>query len=89
MALRDLIEEEIRLGRLNPQWTTTDLVNNRVLLDEFEISTLRTDPPNRSTSLPGLGLGNGHNVIQDRPVYLRVGRRGREIYILCQNMLKE
>lgn len=80
MALQDDIQKEVTEGRLQPHWTTSDLLANAELLAKYEISTLRTDPPNRSVSTPELGLGNGFTVRTGAaPIFLRVGRRGRAL----------
>ena len=80
MALQDVIQNEITAGRLQPQWTTADLVSNAELAAIYEVSALRTDPPNRSVSLPGLGLGEGYTVRSGAtPIFVRVGRRGRAL----------
>ncbi len=80
MALQDDIRNEITAGRLQPQWTTADLVANTELAANYEISTLRTDPPNRSVSDPELGLGDGFHVRNGATsIFVRVGRRGRAL----------
>ena len=76
MALQDAILQEVQAGRLQPHWTTSDLLANQNLSRCHPLTTLRTSPPNVSASLPGLNLGDGHNVT-DQPVFYRVGRRGR------------
>jgi hypothetical protein len=88
MALKDEIGKEITAGRLHQHWTTADLVANPVLFKSYPESTLRTAPPNYSTSLTGLGLRNGHNVNLTKPIFSRVGRRGRAIlYALPHHVL--
>jgi len=80
MALQDDIQKEVTAGRLQSHWTTSDLLSNAVLLAKYKISTLRTDPPNRSVSAPELGLENGFTVRTGAaPIFLRVGRRGRAL----------
>lgn len=80
MALQDDIQSEINAGQIQPQWTTADLLGNAALARKYEISTLRTDPPNRSVGLPGLGLGDGFTVRSGAsPNFVRVGRRGRAL----------
>ncbi len=78
MALQDTILQEIQAGRLQPHWTTSDLLANQNLSRCHPLTTLRTSPPNVSASLPGLNLGDGHSVT-DQPVFYRVGRRGRAL----------
>ena len=79
MPLREVIREEIKAGRLARTWNTSDLRHNRRLTRKYADTTLVTEPPNHSTSLPGLGLGNGFHVNLENPLYRRVGRRGRSI----------
>ena len=80
MALQDDIRNEITEGRLQPQWTTADLLANTHLAATYEVSTLRTDPPNRSVSYPELGLGDGFHVRNGATsIFVRVGRRGRAL----------
>lgn len=77
MALQDAIQIEIDAGRLQPQWTINDLLLNVALVENYRTSTLKTDPPNRSISSPGLNLGNGFRVRKGAtPAYVRVGRKG-------------
>jgi hypothetical protein len=79
MALQDTILQEIQAGRLQPHWTTSDLLKNQNLSRSYpNTTTLRTYPSNYSASLPGLNLGEGHNVT-DQPVFYRVGRRDRAL----------
>ena len=79
MALQDTILQEIQAGRLQPHWTTSDLLKNESLSRSYpNTKTLETYPPNYSASLPGLNLGKGHNVT-NHPVFYRVGRRGRAL----------
>ena len=78
MALQDDIRNEITEGRLQPQWTTADLLANTHLAATYQVSTLRTDPPNRSVSYPELGLGDGFHVRNGATsIFVRVGRIGR------------
>ncbi len=79
MTLRDDIANEIQAGRLAQQWPTSDLVNNETLKAKYARTGLRTDPPNRSISLPDQDLGKGHDVNMENPVYYRVGRRGNAL----------
>lgn len=75
-----MIRTEVKAGRLQQEWTTADLVANRELAANYEITALRTDPPNRSVSLAGLSLGNGFTVrVGAKAIYSRVGRRGRAL----------
>lgn len=75
-----MIRTEVNAGRLQQEWTTADLVANRELAANYEITTLRTDPSNRSVSLAGLGLGDGFTVrVGAKAIYSRVGRRGRAL----------
>ena len=70
----------------SPSWpasTALDdlrVVENESLIEKLltQTTTLETYPPNYSASLPGLNLGNGHNVT-DQPVFYRVGRRDRAL----------
>lgn len=88
MALQDEIKIEIDAGRLQPQWTINDLLLNTALVENYKKSTLKTDPPNRSISSPGLNLGNGFNVKKGAtPAYVRVGRsEGGFIYSLADQV---
>lgn len=80
MALQDDIQNEVTAGRLQPHWTTSDLLANAELAAKYEISTLKTDPPNRSVSYPELGLSDGFHVRNGAtPIFVRVGRRGRAL----------
>ena len=82
MALQDAIQIEIDAGRLQPQWTINDLLLNVALVENYRTSTLKTDPPNRSISSPGLNLGNGFRVRKGAtPAYVRVGRKGGGVYL--------
>jgi len=78
MAIQDTILQEVQAGRLQPHWTTSDLLANQNLSRCHAKTTLQTYPSNVSVSLPGLNLGDGHNVT-DQPVFYRVGRRGRAL----------
>ena len=78
MALQDTILQEVQAGRLQPHWTTSDLLANQNLSRCHAKTTLQTYPSNVSVSLPGLNLGDGHNAM-DQPVFYRVGRRGRAL----------
>ena len=88
MALQHDIAREVAAGRLNKQWPTSDLIQNRNLSKKYEETTLRTAPANQSISLPGLNLGNGINAKKNNPIYYRrVGKKGRaNIYSLAQNV---
>ncbi len=87
MPLYTDIADEIQAGNIDRYWTSSDLIDSRVLTNNYKDSTLRTDPSNRSISSPGLNLGNGHNVNLNNPVYYRVGRRGRALlYCLPQHL---
>lgn len=80
MVLQEMIRIEVNAERLQQEWTTADLVANRDLAANYEITTLRTDPPNFSVSLPGLGLGDGFHVRTGaKAIYFRVGGRGRAL----------
>lgn len=79
MPLQDAILQEVLAGRLQRHWTTSDLVANKNLSSSHPLTTLRSYPPNVSASLPGLNLGDGHNVT-DPPVFYRIGRRGRALF---------
>jgi hypothetical protein len=70
----------VRDGHLQDPWTTGDLLNTAELAREVPGVTLRTQPPNRSVSLPGLGLGTGANVAGEADArFWRVGRRGNAL----------
>lgn len=87
MTLHNDIAKEIEGGRLSQRWTTADLVKNQFLKDNYKISHLRTAPPNRSMSLPGLGLGDGVSVNTRNPTYRRLGRsNGLLLFALQQHV---
>ena len=47
MALQDTILQEIQAGRLQPHWTTSDLLKNESLSRSYpNTKTLETYPPN-------------------------------------------
>lgn len=75
MPLHKDIATEIAAGRLADPWTTADLIVNPKLNSNYALTTLRTEPPNRSVSATNTNLNDGHNVNSDSPVYLRVGKR--------------
>lgn len=77
MSLCDDINTEIGQGRLANTWTTANLVANANLRENYAESTLRTEPPNLSTSQRGLNLGDGYHVRSGATaVFERIGRRG-------------
>ena len=81
------VAAEIQTGNLDRNWTTSDLIDNQILTNNYRDSTLRTDPANRSISAPEQNLGAGHNVNHENPVYYRIGHRGRALlYCLPQHL---
>lgn len=80
MSLHDEIQKQINQGRLQREWTTSDLLSNRELARKYAETTLRTDPPNRSISARGMGYGDGFTVRSGAtPIFVRVSKRGRAL----------
>jgi len=78
MTLKENILNEILAGRLPKHWTSSDLLANPELAKAHPKTTVRSYPANHSASLPGLGLGTGHQATNP-PLFYRVGRRGRAL----------
>ena len=79
MTLKENILNEILAGRLPKHWTSSDLLANHELVKNHPNKTsVQSYPANHSASLPGLGLGNGHDATNP-PLFYRVGRRGRAL----------